>query len=86
MSDLAPLTDAELAAHLAETAGRLLVDVRASGVFEGKALGKAGDATANEFLCKPADPATNSDSQGNAMRHAFWDKDCVDESTHGNGY
>lgn len=45
------MSDAELAAHLAETAGRILVDVRASGVFTGKALGKAGDATANEFLC-----------------------------------
>ncbi|MEL6531008.1 MAG: 3'(2'),5'-bisphosphate nucleotidase CysQ [Pseudomonadota bacterium] len=45
------MTDAELAAHLAEIAGRILLDVRDSGVFEGKALGKAGDATANEFLC-----------------------------------
>jgi 3'(2'), 5'-bisphosphate nucleotidase len=45
------ITDAELAAHLAETAGRILVDVRASGMFKGKALGNAGDATANEFLC-----------------------------------
>ncbi|WP_156777268.1 3'(2'),5'-bisphosphate nucleotidase CysQ [Erythrobacter sp. NAP1] len=45
------MTDAELAAHLAEVAGRILLDVRASGMFEGKALGKAGDATANEFLC-----------------------------------
>lgn len=45
------MTDAELAAHLAKVAGDLLVTVRDSGVFEGKALGKAGDATANEFLC-----------------------------------
>ena len=45
------MTDAELAAHLAKVAGELLVSVRDSGVFEGKALGKAGDATANEFLC-----------------------------------
>lgn len=45
------MTDAELAAHLAETAGRILLEVRTSGMFEGKALGKAGDATANEFLC-----------------------------------
>ncbi|MEL7444715.1 MAG: 3'(2'),5'-bisphosphate nucleotidase CysQ [Pseudomonadota bacterium] len=45
------MADAELAAHLAQVAGRLLVDVRESGMFEGKALGKAGDATANEFLC-----------------------------------
>jgi len=44
------LTDADLAAQLAEAAGKLLLDVRASGVFEGKALGKAGDETANQFL------------------------------------
>ncbi len=44
------LTDAELAAHLAETAGRLLLDVRASGLFSPQALGKAGDLTANQFL------------------------------------
>ena len=45
------MTDAELAAHLAECAGRILLEVRASGMFEGKALGNAGDETANEFLC-----------------------------------
>ncbi|AUW60247.1 3'(2'),5'-bisphosphate nucleotidase CysQ [Sphingobium sp. SCG-1] len=44
------MTDAELAAHLAETAGRILLEVRASGVFSPKALGKAGDQTANQFL------------------------------------
>ena len=44
------MTDAELAAHLAETAGRILLEVRESGMFEGKALGKAGDETANQFL------------------------------------
>ena len=44
------MTDAELAAHLAERAGRILLEVRASGMFEGKALGKAGDQVANQFL------------------------------------
>ena len=44
------MTDAELAAHLAEHAGRILIAVREAGVFEGKALGKAGDRTANAFL------------------------------------
>ncbi len=44
------MTDAELAAHLAECAGRILLEVRESGMFEGKALGKAGDETANQFL------------------------------------
>jgi 3'(2'), 5'-bisphosphate nucleotidase len=46
----ADMTDAELAAHLAETAGRILIEVRNSGVFSDKALGKAGDQTANQFL------------------------------------
>ena len=44
------MTDAELAAHLAGIAGRILIEVRDSGMFDGKALGKAGDQTANEFL------------------------------------
>ncbi len=44
------MTDAELAAHLAACAGRLLLEVRASGLFEGKTLGKAGDQVANQFL------------------------------------
>jgi len=45
------LNDGDLAAHLADVAGKLLLDVRASRLFEGKALGKAGDQTANAFLC-----------------------------------
>lgn len=44
------MTDTELAAHLAVTAGRLLLEVRASGLLSLKALGKAGDQTANQFL------------------------------------
>ena len=44
------MTDAELAAQLAEAAGKLLLEVRASGAFEGKALGKIGDEIANQFL------------------------------------
>ena len=44
------MTDAQLAAHLAEVAGRLLIEVRESRVLSLKALGKAGDATANQFL------------------------------------
>jgi 3'(2'), 5'-bisphosphate nucleotidase len=44
------MTDAELAAHLAEVAGRLVLEVRASGLLSLKALGKAGDQTANQFL------------------------------------
>jgi len=44
------IDDAELAARLAEHAGRLLIAVRDSGLIGGKALGKAGDQTANQFL------------------------------------
>jgi len=48
-------SDAALAAHLALIAGRLLLAVRDCEVFEDpanrKALGKAGDRSANEFLC-----------------------------------
>jgi 3'(2'), 5'-bisphosphate nucleotidase len=39
-----------LAAHLAETAGKLLLQVRDSGLLALHALGKAGDQTANQFL------------------------------------
>ncbi|QDH33846.1 3'(2'),5'-bisphosphate nucleotidase CysQ [Porphyrobacter sp. YT40] len=81
------MTDAELAAHLAETAGRLLVDVRASGVFTGKALGKAGDATANEFLChairhaRPDDGLLSEEEKDDTRRCAqsrVWIVDPVD--------
>jgi 3'(2'), 5'-bisphosphate nucleotidase len=44
------LTDAELAAHLAAVAGKLLLEVRDCGLLSGKALGKAGDQTANQYL------------------------------------
>ena len=44
------MTDAELARHIAETAGALLVKLQKSGLFEGKALGKAGDRVANAFI------------------------------------
>ena len=45
------MSDGDLAAHLAQVAGRILVEVRSSGLFSPKALGKAGDQTANQFLC-----------------------------------
>jgi 3'(2'), 5'-bisphosphate nucleotidase len=44
------MNDTDLAAHLAETAGKILLQVRDSGLFGAKALGKAGDQTANQFL------------------------------------
>ena len=48
MSD--PTNDAGLARHIAEVAGRILIELQQSGLFEGKALGKAGDRTANAFI------------------------------------
>ncbi|RZJ93568.1 MAG: 3'(2'),5'-bisphosphate nucleotidase CysQ [Brevundimonas sp.] len=52
MSTLPPglAADAELAVALADGAGRLLVALRDTGMFAGKALGKAGDAVAHQFL------------------------------------
>jgi 3'(2'), 5'-bisphosphate nucleotidase len=44
------MTDAELAAHLANTAGKLLLQVRDCGLLTAQALGKAGDQTANQYL------------------------------------
>ena len=50
LGEVAAMDDAALAAHLARMAGRILLDVRDANVFSGKALGKAGDETANQFL------------------------------------
>ncbi len=44
------MTDAELAAHLATVAGKLLLQVRDCGVTTGKSLGRSGDQTANQYL------------------------------------
>jgi 3'(2'), 5'-bisphosphate nucleotidase len=48
---LSALTDAALAAHLAEAAGRLALNVRDGSGLTGKALGDAGDAAVNRLLC-----------------------------------
>jgi 3'(2'), 5'-bisphosphate nucleotidase len=44
------VTDAELAAALADLAGRILLDLRQNGGLEGRAMGEAGDRLANGFL------------------------------------
>jgi len=44
------LTDEDLAAHLAEEAGRLLVAQRRGALLEGEALGDAADRIANTFI------------------------------------
>jgi 3'(2'), 5'-bisphosphate nucleotidase len=45
-----PLNDHELAAELAEEAGKILLDLRANGGLAGKMLGEAGDRLANRYL------------------------------------
>ena len=81
------MTDADLAAHLAEVAGRLLIEVRGSGMLSLKALGKAGDATANQFLVhalreqRPDDGLLSEEEKDNAERLAksrVWIVDPVD--------
>lgn len=81
------MTDAELAAHLAEVAGQLLLTVRESGVLSGKLLGKAGDATANQFLVhalreqRPDDAVLSEEEKDNLDRLAasrVWIVDPVD--------
>lgn len=70
----AGLSDAALAARLADAAGRLLLEVRTSRLVEGKALGAAGDATANQFLChalraaRPDDGLLSEEEKDNADR------------------
>jgi 3'(2'), 5'-bisphosphate nucleotidase len=44
--------DADLAAQLAGVAGKLLIEVRASGKWTPEQLGKAGDKAANELLVR----------------------------------
>lgn len=85
--DVKALSDAELAAHLAQVAGRILLEVRNSGVFSAKALGKAGDQTANQFLvhalreARPDDGLLSEEEKDNAARldkSRVWIVDPVD--------
>ena len=46
------LSDGDLAALLAEEAGSVLLEIRQTSELRGKALGDAGDRTANEYLCR----------------------------------
>ncbi len=86
-ADPTTMSDADLAAHLAEVAGRILLDVRSSGMFTGKALGAAGDATANQFLChairaaRPDDGLLSEEEKDDAARCSMsrvWIVDPVD--------
>jgi len=51
-ADASDADDAALAVRLAETAGRLLLTLRAGGQLEGRALGDAGDAIAHQLLTR----------------------------------
>lgn len=81
------LSDEALAAHLADSAGKLLTLVRDSGVLSGKALGQAGDATANQFLVhaikeqRPDDGLLSEEEKDNDARLSksrVWIVDPVD--------
>lgn len=83
----AHLDDAELAAHLAAAAGQVALAVRQGGRFAGKALGDAGDAAANRFLCeairaaRPDDGLLSEEEKDNRDRLAkdrVWIIDPVD--------
>ena len=68
------MNDTELARQIAESAGHLLVDLRQSGLLEGKALGKLGDQLANMFIVhalrthRPADALLSEEEQDSAAR------------------
>ncbi len=68
------MNDTELAREIAETAGRLLIDLRNSRLFTGKVLGKAGDQIANAFIMealrvnRPDDAVLSEEESDNAAR------------------
>ena len=84
---LAGLTDAALAALLATEAGRLLIAMREEAGLAGKALGAAGDAAANRYLCdalrsaRPDDGLLSEEEKDNPARlpkNRVWIVDPVD--------
>lgn len=74
------MTDAELAAKLAEDAGNLLLELRQSSNLTGKSLGDAGDKAANDLLVaalreqRPDDGLLSEESKDTSNR---LDKDRV---------
>ena len=81
------MNDHELAAHLAEEAGRILIEVRESGKHHGKDLGRAGDQEANALLVaalrelRPDDGLLSEEEKDNPARLAkerVWIVDPVD--------
>ncbi|HQT47352.1 MAG TPA: 3'(2'),5'-bisphosphate nucleotidase CysQ [Acidocella sp.] len=68
------MTDLELACHIAQTTGNLLLELQKSEIFSGKALGKAGDRVANAFIMealavqRPDDAVLSEEEKDNAAR------------------
>ena len=68
------MNDVELAIHIADGAGRLLLDLRQAGTFEGKALGAEGDRVANGFIIdtlrrqRPADAILSEEEVNDVAR------------------
>lgn len=67
-------SDEQLAERLATAAGKILLDLQASGALEGKALGKAGDERANAMLmqalraARPEDAILSEEEKDNVIR------------------
>ena len=68
------MNDVELAIHIADHAGRMLLDLRRSGRFEAKALGVEGDRIANAFIMealrreRPADAILSEEEANDVTR------------------
>ena len=79
--------DEQLAERLATAAGAILLDLRARGDLDGKALGQAGDQQANAMLCReirtarPDDALLSEeekDNQARCGRRRVWIVDPLD--------
>jgi 3'(2'), 5'-bisphosphate nucleotidase len=72
----APDDDEQLARRIAEAAGELLLTIRRTGPFSGKALGKAGDRIANAYIiealrhARPDDAILSEEEAGDESRLA----------------
>ena len=68
------MSDAELAAELAEAAGKLLLDLRTTGTHSDRALGDEGDRRANQLLiealraARPADALLSEEEKDSPAR------------------
>ena len=81
------MTDAELAARLADAGGRIALELRGAGLLSGAALGDAGDKAVNAFLTRalrehrPDDGLLSEESKDTAERlskRRVWIVDPID--------